>query len=176
MHDHSKGKQAVEPDTEHTDALPSLARGAPSPVATGNAGSSARASMRPSHPKPPPTPNSGIPSELPPDLPKPLIPSAPASPPTPAPSPTPHQRGGAWNEQSLAVDNGVLRDFRLVFGRLDTAGKEAWLEDIVDSCDNHLLSHLHALVSPRLKKDPFHVLPNELCFKVSDPPGQPGTG
>ena len=66
----------------------------------------------------------------------------------------------------MDLEDNVLRDFRLVFSRLDVASKESWLSEIVDSCDNHLLSFLHHLVSPRLKKDPFETLPNELCFKV----------
>ena len=132
---------------------------------------SRKGSKRQSHPKPPPTPNSGIPTSMPQSLPNPLLPSAPASPPTPAPSPTPHQRSSNWSDPP-SLDNHVLQDFRLAFSRLDTGGKEAWLEDIVDSCDNHLLSYLHQLVSPRLKKDPFRVLPNELCFRVSLAPLQ----
>jgi F-box and WD-40 domain protein CDC4 len=128
---------------------------------------SRQSSKRQSHPKPPPTPNSGVPASMPQSINNPLLPSAPASPPTPAPSPTPHQRSGNWAEQLMAVDDHMLRDFRMVFNRLDTAAKEAWLEDIVDSCDNHMLSFLHQLVSPRLKKDPFQVLPTELSFRVS---------
>jgi F-box and WD-40 domain protein CDC4 len=121
--------------------------------------------MRHSHPKPPPTPNTGAQPEVPQNMPNPLLPSAPASPPTPAPSPTPHQRQRSWNPAG-DVDNTILDDFMLVFSRLNTQGRESWLEEIVESCDNHLLSYLHQLVSPRLKKDPFQVLPNELCFRV----------
>jgi F-box and WD-40 domain protein CDC4 len=168
-------KPAVKTEDDADGPLRSPSRTAPSPVATSHeASSSSKPSIRDSHPKPPPTPNSGIPSELPPNLPKPLLPSAPASPPTPAPSPTPHQRSSSWTEPSDAVDDDAIRedviqDFRLAFSRMDRSGKEAWLEAMVDSCDNQLLSRLHAMVSPRLKKDPFHVLPNELCFKVCRP-------
>ena len=123
-------------------------------------------SMRPSHPKPPPTPNTGIPPTMPQSVPNPLLPSAPASPPTPAPSPTPLQRTSIWNPPTIDLEDTLLRDFRLVFSRLDVSTKEAWLGEIVDTCDNHLLSYLHHLVSPRLKKDPFRTLPNEICFKV----------
>jgi F-box and WD-40 domain protein CDC4 len=123
-------------------------------------------SMRHSHPRPPPTPNTGIPPTMPQSVPNPLLPSAPASPPTPAPSPTPLQRSSVWNHSTLDVEDGILKDFRVVFSRLDVKSKEAWLESIIDTCDNHLLSYLHQLVSPKLKKDPFLVLPNELCFKV----------
>lgn len=33
-------------------------------------------------------------------------------------------------------------------------------------CDSNLLSFVHQLVSPRLKKDPFEHLPDELCLRV----------
>lgn len=124
-----------------------------------------KSSARHSHPKPPPTPNTGIPL-LPDSMSNPLIPSAPASPPTPAPSPTPHQRTNVWGPSAHEMDDNVLNDFRLVFSRLDLAGKEAWLEQIVDTCDSQALSFVHRLVSPRLKKDPFTTFPPELCFKV----------
>ena len=60
-----------------------------------------------------------------------------------------------------------MRDARLLFGKLNVASKEAWLAAVVDTFDNHLLNYMHQLVSPRLKKDPFKTLPNELCFKVA---------
>lgn len=105
---------------------------------------------------------------MPQAVPNPLLPSAPASPPTPAPSPTPHQRAPIWHPASEDEEDPILRDARLVFGQLDTAAKESWLASIVDVCDNHSLSFLHHLISPKLKKDPFKVLPNEICFKILD--------
>ena len=117
------------------------------------------------HPKPPLTPNT---SSIPHSMSNPLLPSAPASPPTPAPSPTPHQRSPtSWHLTTLDdAEDPVLEDARLVFERLGVAAKENWLRLLVDSCDNHSLSYLHQIVSPRLKKDPFKALPNELCFRV----------
>ena len=124
-------------------------------------------SMRHSRPRPPPTPNTGIPPSIPQNIPNPLLPSAPASPPTPAPSPTPLSRSSVWKRASVEVEEDiVLKEFRLAFSRLDVDVKKIWLESIVESCDNHLLSHLHHLVGPKLKKDPFQTLPNELCFEV----------
>ena len=119
------------------------------------------------HPNPPLTPNTSVPSNMPQPITNPLLPSAPASPPTPAPSPTPHQRVPIWHPSIDDDEDPILRDARLVFGGLSVGAKETWLASIVDACDNHSLSFLHHLVSPRLKKDPFRVLPNELCFKVS---------
>ena len=136
----------------------------PSPVTIGHRTSRRKDSVQ--HPKPPLTPNTSVPSSMPQAIPNPLIPSAPASPPTPAPSPTPHQRAPIWHSASEDEEDPILRDARLVFGQLNIAAKATWLASIVDVCDNHSLSFLHHLISPKLKKDPFKVLPNEICFKV----------
>ncbi|KAL9603898.1 MAG: hypothetical protein Q9219_000836 [cf. Caloplaca sp. 3 TL-2023] len=127
------------------------------------------------HPKPPLTPNTALPSSMPQPIPNPLLPSAPASPPTPAPSPTPHQRLTAWHEASEDLEDPLLRDARLIFGNLNAAAKEIWLTSLVDECDNHTLSFLHRLVSPKLKKDPFKVLPDELCLRVLEYVDDPKT-
>ena len=63
-------------------------------------------------------------------------------------------------------NEAMLRDFCTLFGGLSVRAKERWLLGIVDVLDNQMLAHVKHLVSPRLKKDPFAVLPNELCFKV----------
>ncbi len=139
------------------------ARPSPAPVNVLHRPSRRKESMQHPHPNPPLTPNT-IPTPMP--IPN-LQPSAPASPPTPAPSPTPHQRAPAWHSTPLVIEDQKLRDAPLFFSRLSATEKEAWLALIVDSCDNHSLSFLHQLVSPRLKKDPFRTLPNELCFRVS---------
>ena len=118
------------------------------------------------HPKPPLTPNTGVPPSMPQAIPNPLLPSAPASPPTPAPSPTPHHRSATWNHPNDDQEDSVLRDASYAFSRLTIGGKETWLASIVDTFDTHLLNYVHQLVSPRLKKDPFQTLPNELCFRV----------
>ncbi len=119
------------------------------------------------HPKPPLTPNT---STIPQPLANPLLPSAPASPPTPAPSPTPHHRSPTLWHLSTVEDTDevppVLEDARRHFMKLGSTIREQWLKALVDACDNHTLSYLHQIVSPRLKKDPFNALPNELCWKV----------
>ena len=124
-----------------------------------------RDSIHRSRPKPPLTPNT---SSIPPQsMANPLLPSAPASPPTPAPSPTPHQQSPtSWHLAADDFEYPVLEEAKVVFSRLDSKAKENWLRSLVDMCDNHALSFLHQTVSPRLKKDPFRVLPNELCFRV----------
>ncbi len=152
---------SVDSDIE----MPMHTKSAPAPVAIGHHRSQRKGSLQLSHPKPPLTPNT---SSMPPTMANPLLPSAPASPPTPAPSPTPHQRSPtSWHVSTL--DDGedpVLENARRVFGRLAITAKENFLKSLVDTCDNHTLSFLHQIVSPRLKKDPFKALPNELCFRV----------
>ncbi|KAI4253495.1 MAG: hypothetical protein LQ352_003663 [Teloschistes flavicans] len=135
-------------------------------VALGHRSSRRRTSNQHSHPKPPLTPNAALPSTMPQPISNPLLASAPASPPTPAPSPTPHSRPPAWHGPSDDVEDPILRDAKLVLATTSTTAKEAWLTSLVNGFDNHTLSFLHRLVSPRLKKDPFKALPDELCLKV----------
>ena len=151
-------------DSDHDMSLHS--RRPSAPMALGHHRLSRRKeSLSRSHPNPPLTPNT---STLPPGMAvNPLLPSAPASPPTPAPSPTPHEQSPtSWHLSTAFTEDPILEEARNVFGKLDLAGKENWLRSLVDMCDIHALSLLHQIVSPRLKKDPFKVLPNELCFKV----------
>lgn len=96
-----------------------------------------------------------------------LLPSAPASPPTPAPSPTPHQRPLNW--QSSAADDeddAFLVNARMHFSSLPNAKKQKFLMGILGLCDSKQLSFVSSFVSPRLRKDPFMVFPNELCLRV----------
>ena len=45
------------------------------------------------------------------------------------------------------------------------------LGELLNLCDSQELSFVAEFVSPRLKKDPFMVLPTELCLRV-----RPGLG
>lgn len=150
-------------DSDHEMSL--HARRPSAPVALGHRLARKKDSMHRSHPKPPLTPDT---SSMPPQsLANPLLPSAPASPPTPAPSPTPHQQSPtSWHPAMEENEDPILEEARNMFGRMNITAKENWLRSLVDMCDNHALSFLHQIVSPRLKKDPFKVLPNELCFRV----------
>lgn len=97
-----------------------------------------------------------------------LLPSAPASPPTPAPSPTPHQRPLNW-QSSVAdddEDDAFLVNARMHFSSLPNAKKQKFLMGILGLCDSKQLSFVSSFVSPRLRKDPFMVFPNELCLRV----------
>jgi hypothetical protein len=98
-------------------------------------------------------------------LPLSILPSAPASPPTPAPSPTPFQRAPSWNSAGESEDS-FLRDARGHFHCLNTAERQRYLTELLNMCDSNLLSFVHHFVSPRLKKDPFEHLPDELCLRV----------
>ncbi|KAL9580404.1 MAG: hypothetical protein Q9212_004516 [Teloschistes hypoglaucus] len=138
----------------------------PTPGLGGHRSSRRKTSNQHSHPKPPLTPNAALQSTMPQPISNPLLASAPASPPTPAPSPTPHQRPAAWHAPTEEMEDPILRDARLVIASATTEAKEAWLTTLVDGFDNQTLSFLHRLVSPRLKKDPFKALPDELCLKV----------
>ena len=115
-----------------------------------------------SHPYPKPIP---IPNRSTATIPHNLLPSAPASPPTPAPSPTPYQSIPSWSSASENEDS-YLRDARSYFSVLNPAERQRYLAELLNMCDSNLLSFVHQFVSPRLKKDPFAHLPNELCLRV----------
>ena len=153
------------PSVDSDHEMPMHARRPSAPQSLGHHRLSRRKeSMQHAHPKPPLTPNS---STIPQSMPNPLLPSAPTSPPTPAPSPTPHQRSPTtWLPCLDETEDSILEEARHIFGRLNAVAKESWLRSLVDMCDNHSLSFLHQIVSPRLKKDPFQALPPEICYKV----------
>ncbi|KAF8423663.1 WD40-repeat-containing domain protein [Tirmania nivea] len=95
-----------------------------------------------------------------------LLPSAPASPPTPAPSPTPQKhRLPSWSTANDGED-AFLREARPHFSRLDSQERQRFLAEILNLCNSQQLSFVLNYVSPRLKKDPFKSLPNELCLRV----------
>ncbi|KAF2763417.1 F-box/WD repeat-containing protein pof1 [Pseudovirgaria hyperparasitica] len=114
-----------------------------------------------SQPRPIHTPTSPLNSTIPHNL----LPSAPASPPTPAPSPTPHQRAPDWSSASEHEDTN-MRNIRALFGDMTDAEKQRLLGELLNMCNSNQLSFVHEFVSPRLKKDPFTTLPNELCLRI----------
>lgn len=113
-----------------------------------------------------------ISSAVRPTLPTNMLPSAPASPPTPAPSPTPFQRQLSWAEAGPDEDS-FLKDTRHRFIRLNEAQRQRFLAEILNMCSSNQLSFVSAFVSPRLKKDPFEHLPDELCLRVNYPSYNP---
>lgn len=101
-----------------------------------------------------------------PSIPPNLLPSAPASPPTPAPSPTPHQRPLNWQSAADDGDDAFLLNALMHFNSLSNGKKQKFLMGILGLCDSQHLSFVSSFVSPRLRKDPFLVFPNELCLRV----------
>lgn len=97
------------------------------------------------------------------------LPSAPASPPTPAPSPTPTQRALDWSTAAEHEDSHI-KDIRSLFGDMSRPERLRLLGELLNQCGSHELSFVAEFVSPRLKKDPFMVLPTELCLRVSTLP------
>lgn len=122
-----------------------------------------------------------------------LLPSAPASPPTPAPSPTPGQRAPDWSTANAREDIGLPEDemeseigsggtfrgsvrggmglgyrhMRSMFAEMENEERKRMLAELLNMCDGKLLGFVAGFVAPRLKRDPFGVLPNELCLRVS---------
>lgn len=112
------------------------------------------------------TSNRNTTSKAVPSIPPNLLPSAPASPPTPAPSPTPHQRSLNWPSAADNEDDAFLLNARMHFNSLSNGKKQKFLMGILGLCDSQHLSFVSSFVSPRLRKDPFLVFPNELCLRV----------
>lgn len=112
-------------------------------------------------PRPIITPTSPLSSTLPHNL----LPSAPASPPTPAPSPTPTQRVPDWSTAAEHEDSHI-KSIRAHFSDMNRAERLRLLGELLNLCDSQELSFVAEFVSPRLKKDPFMVLPTELCLRV----------
>jgi F-box and WD-40 domain protein CDC4 len=148
---HGAGVQHIEDsDTDMAaSATASSSRAAMFSSPTAHARKPSRMS-RSGAPRPIITPTSPLSSTIPHNL----LPSAPASPPTPAPSPTPTQRVPDWSTAAEYEDSHI-KSIR------------ARLGELLNLCDSQELSFVAEFVSPRLKKDPFMVLPTELCLRVS---------
>ena len=117
------------------------------------------------------------------------LPSAPASPPTPAPSPTPMHRAPDWSTANPREDIGDLdlddaagqhasthvssggygfgyRNMRAIFADASNDERQRMLAELLNMCDGKLLGFVANFVGPRLKRDPFSSLPNELCLRI----------
>ncbi|ORY15164.1 F-box/WD repeat-containing protein pof1 [Clohesyomyces aquaticus] len=121
-------------------------------------------------PRPIITPTSPMSSTLPHSL----LPSAPASPPTPAPSPTPTQRAPDWSTAAEHEDSQI-KNTRVQFSEMNRAERLRLLGELLNLCDSHELSFVAEFVSPRLKKDPFMVLPTELSLRILECVDDPTT-
>lgn len=117
---------------------------------------------RPSKPRNIRTPSSPMASTIPHNN----LPSAPASPPTPAPSPSLGHRLPDWSTADES-EEAASRELRHIFTEASEAQKKRLLTEILNLCNNRQLTYVHDIVCPRLKKDPFTTLPNEICLRVS---------
>lgn len=54
-----------------------------------------------------------------------------------------------------------------MFADMDNDERKRMLAELLNMCDGKLLGWVNGFVAPRLKRDPFGVLPNELCLRVS---------
>ncbi|KAF1967789.1 F-box/WD repeat-containing protein pof1 [Bimuria novae-zelandiae CBS 107.79] len=121
-------------------------------------------------PRPIITPTSPLSSTIPHNT----LPSAPASPPTPAPSPTPTQRVPDWSTAAEHEDSQI-KNTRALFSDMNRPERLRLLGELLNLCDSHELSFVAEFVSPRLKKDPFMVLPTELCLRILECVDDPTT-
>ncbi|KAK9367464.1 WD40-repeat-containing domain protein [Lipomyces kononenkoae] len=93
-------------------------------------------------------------------------------PPTPAPSPGPFSSSFFYGQQlqsPAAVEDPYstsLANLARDFSALPRSQRETLLSALLDACDTSTLSFVLAYVSPLLKKDPFEVLPNEVCLRI----------
>lgn len=58
------------------------------------------------------------------------------------------------------------RHIRHMFADMDTEERKRMLAELLNMCDGKLLGFVANFVAPRLKRDPFELLPVELCLRV----------
>jgi F-box and WD-40 domain protein CDC4 len=112
----------------------------------------------------PPTPNLATPAEL-------VSPTQsshdPPAPPTPAASPTLQDViRPDWSDATDEEDI-FLAQIRQYFKHRSDPERTRILGDLLNLCTSRQLSFVSSYVSPLLKKDPFLILPDELCLRVS---------
>ena len=73
--------------------------------------------------------------------------------------------GESSNSTSRAYGIGN-RHLRHIFAGLDNAERQRLLAELLNMCDGKVLGFVAGFVGPRLKRDPFSVLPNELCLRI----------
>jgi len=102
------------------------------------------------------------------NLPNNNLPSAPASPPTPAPSPSPQRRFADWSAAE-EDEEALIREHRIAFAEASVERRQRMLAEILNLCTSRDLTFVHDFVCPRLKRDPFAELPDELSLRVRLP-------
>jgi len=63
-------------------------------------------------------------------------------------------------------EDGNARSVRHMFADMTDAEKQRLLAELLNMCNSQQLAFVQEFVSPRLKKDPFTTLPDELCLRV----------
>jgi F-box and WD-40 domain protein CDC4 len=58
------------------------------------------------------------------------------------------------------------RHLRATFAEMNGEERQRMLAELLNMCDGKLLAFVANFVGPRLKRDPFSVLPNELCLRI----------
>lgn len=58
------------------------------------------------------------------------------------------------------------RHIRTMFADMSNEERKRLLAEMLNMCDGKLLGFVAGFVAPRLKRDPFGVLPNELCLRI----------
>ncbi|KAI5295696.1 hypothetical protein KEM52_000521 [Ascosphaera acerosa] len=94
----------------------------------------------------------------------------------PPASPPPHafalpawHKGGPRPEPDEDADEmeAFIRSAKCYFLGLSHArDRRRFMAEMLDLCDSQLLSFVNEFIGPRLKKDPFSVMPNELCLRI----------
>lgn len=73
----------------------------------------------------------------------------------------------AGSEGTFRDERGLrFRHMQNVFSDMDQEERKRALTELLSMCDGKLLGYVANFVAPRLKRDPFGVLPNELCLRV----------
>ncbi|KAF2126070.1 F-box/WD repeat-containing protein pof1 [Dothidotthia symphoricarpi CBS 119687] len=103
-----------------------------------------------------------------------MITSTAIRPPTPAPSPTPTQRAPDWSTAAEHEDSHI-KSIRAHFSDMNRGERLRLLGELLNLCDSQELSFVSEFVSPRLKKDPFMLLPTELCLRILECVDDPTT-
>ncbi|KAH6671556.1 dehydrogenase E1 component-domain-containing protein [Plectosphaerella plurivora] len=120
-----------------------------------------KAPQRLNHIRGPPTPSMTTPAA---DYEQALT-GSPPPPPTPAASPGPSHRDADWRSASDGEDF-FLAQIRKHFCQASPPERNRILADLLNLCTSSQLSFVHQFVSPLLKKDPFTILPDELCLRI----------
>jgi F-box and WD-40 domain protein CDC4 len=75
------------------------------------------------------------------------------------------QRAPDWSTAAEHEDAN-FRTIRAMFADMHDTEKQRLLAELLNLCNSQMLGYVQEFVSPRLKKDPFVMFPDELCLRV----------